>query len=223
MEEKLTERQIEQIAGERIFQRLCNYYKDHELLDMGNAKIECASTQNGYSLKVSIPPRDFDDVYSCRRFLKHFIFDKETTSESIALAIEQEIERFEVATTKWFRAIRVASKYIDMEEPNRELTEEDFENMTEAVEYAMCKILGYDTYDLDSKMEVKPSIYEYEGSEFIDIDISLRSREDVVCQCKFDHEMEFEAQVSSFRIAFVEFIQALVRERANVNSYIYNE
>ena len=145
MEEKLTERQIEQIIGERIFQRLCNYYKDHELLDMGNAKIECVSTQNGYSLKVSIPPRDFDDVYSCRRFLKHFKFDKETTSESIALAIDQEIERFEVATTKWFRAIRVASKYIDMEEPNRELTEEDFENMTEAVEYAMCKILGYDT------------------------------------------------------------------------------
>lgn len=223
MKEKLNERQIEQIAGERIFERLCNYYKDHELLDMANAKIECISTPNGYSLKVSIPPRNFDDVYCCRRFLKHFKFDKETTSESIALAIDQGIMGFEVATSKWFRAIEIARKFIDMEEPNKELTEEDFENMTEAVEYAVYKMIGNDTLDLDDGMEVKPSIYKSQNGEFIDIEIHIRSREDVVCQCEFNHEMEFEAKSYSFKIAFVEFIQALARERTKINSYIYNE
>lgn len=199
---------IEMIKKE-IEEKIYHKYEDHDLLDLSNINVICEDHSTNpltYLIKIKVPAKNYNNVYSCNSFKTHYFVPGDISDESIIDSADRAISHFNNWIQKWYEGIDIAKDYINIDEESKSLSMNDEAYLCDLVEYTASKLLDPECFDLEDGIESNLYPVENTDNKFFGLIITM---DRIERPFYFEHVLDFEANMDSFKIAFVEFIEHL--------------
>ena len=192
--DKVTDKnKIIEMIKKEIEEKIYHKYADHDLLDLSNINVICENHSINpltYLIKIKVPAKNYNNVYSCNSFKTHYFVPGDNSDESIIDSADRAISHFNNWIQKWYEGIDIAKDYINMDEESKSLSMND----------------ETESFDLEDGIESDLYPVENTDNKFFGLIVTVNRIERPFY---FEHVLDFEANMDSFKIAFVEFIEHL--------------
>lgn len=213
METKLTKNKIEEIARSETRKNIIAEYQGYKTVDLDNMEVECKMLRPGlFNLSIKVPAYNGEDIHSCRSLLwRHIQINGELSEDIVATIVNQKINGFNKKTKEWFKAVGIARKFFVFGEPNRELTEKDFETIKDVVELSVANTLDDYAYDLSNLDNINVDWDLVEENEIRVIgEVSGDER-------RFYIDMDFDADLRSFERELVDLVIYMLWDKEEID------